>query len=152
MTQIILDTINFDKEAIRNKSFTTKTNIQYSILECVNNTTNVSSLNNQYRSVIMDPESKIVLSYSPPNELPFDHFQNSYPNLNTKEFQVSEMIEGIMIQLFYDYRIGKWEIATKSAVGCDYWYFRTQYNDDTTVKQLTFRDMFLDAMGSNTLY
>jgi hypothetical protein len=58
---------------------------------------------------------------------------------------MSEIIEGTMINLFYGPE--GWEIATKSAIGGHYWYYRSQYGDSPVdVKQKTFRQMFLEAM------
>jgi hypothetical protein len=62
---------------------------------------------------------------------------------NTR-FVLDEMVEGTMINLFYDPRAEKWEIATRKNVGADCWFYRTQYfNSGNTQK--TFRQMFLDA-------
>lgn len=61
---------------------------------------------------------------------------------------VSEIIEGTMINLFYDPGAESWEIATKGAVGGNYWFFRTQYPSvGVEGRQLTFRQMFLEACG-----
>lgn len=61
---------------------------------------------------------------------------------------ISEIIEGTMINLFYDPDAESWEIATKGAVGGNYWFFRTQYPSvGVEGRQLTFRQMFLEACG-----
>lgn len=61
---------------------------------------------------------------------------------------------------------GFWEIGSRGAIGCNYWYYRTQYlleEHDTepvqteweeprkhsTKQQITFRQMFLDAMKTD---
>ena len=49
------------------------------------------------------------------------------------------------MNLFYDPRRETWEIATKGAIGGNYWYYRTQYGEKDT-SQLTFREMFNDAL------
>jgi hypothetical protein len=59
-------------------------------------------------------------------------------------FKAEETIEGTMINLFWDERVG-WEIATKKSVGCNYFYFRNQY--DGVGEQKTFRQMFLEAFS-----
>ena len=51
-----------------------------------------------------------------------------------------------MVNLFYDSRIRKWEIATKGAIGGNYWYYRNSYDGDNK-SQLTFRQMFLESLG-----
>jgi len=104
----------------------------------------------QYRSVIMsDPENKI-LCFSPPKSINYDEFKNKYPEINNRIF-TNEIIEGTMINLFYDKRINKWEISSKGAVGGQYYYYRNIYDDtvQSHEKQTTFYQMFLDAFRSS---
>lgn len=170
-----LKTVDYNKELIKSKSFANKENpdIHYSILETVKNEVFDDEDSSRYRSVIVRPDTNSVLSYSPPMETDFSVFKNKYPDLSKlskmlpivqKKFIINEMIEGIMIHLFYDPRISSWDIATKSAIGGKYWYFRTQYPhptnimigqpttnikpiNDTSQPQMTFRDMFLEALN-----
>lgn len=96
----------------------------------------------KYRSVVFsEPEGKL-LCYSPPKSITMDLF--SMRNASQKNVMITEVKEGIMISLFWDDRINGWELASKGAVGCNYWFFRTQY-DNTEKTQKTFRDMFLEA-------
>ena len=118
-----------------------------------------------YRSVVLDNESKAVLCVAPPKSVTFDHFREcgSVPEINgvidclheknqlqeshVTSLVVTEMVEGTMVNLFYDTRAKTWEIASKGAIGGNYWYFRTNYeNVGDLTPQLTFRDMFLDAL------
>ena len=69
-----------------------------------------------YRSVIYSSPEMYLLSYSPPRSISIDSFAAKYPMINDSIF-ANEMIEGMMIHLFYDFRIQKWEIATKSKIG-----------------------------------
>ena len=69
-----------------------------------------------YRSVIYSSPEMYLLSYSPPRSISIDSFAAKYPMVNDSIF-ANEMIEGMMIHLFYDFRIQKWEIATKSKIG-----------------------------------
>ena len=165
-----LEIINYDKILIKTKSFSTKVGIPYTILEtAINNGFNDSKGDskgdngNLYRSVIINPNNNTVLSYSPPVETDFLGFKTKFPDLSltndSQKMVINEMIEGIMIHLFYDKRIRCWDIATKSAVGGDYWFFRTQYGNNETIMdnntihinpnpvQLTFRQMFLEALN-----
>ena len=57
---------------------------------------------------------------------------------------ITEMIAGIMIHLFYDDRIQKWEIATKGSVGCKYYFRKTGESYSPT--KTTYYRMFLDAL------
>ncbi len=121
-----------------------------------------------YRSVVLDSETKAVLCVAPPKSVTFDHFREcgSVPEINgvldclhekpgmgwlqdshVSSLVITEMIEGTMVNLFYDERAKTWEIASKGAIGGNYWYFRTSYeNVGHDAQQLTFRDMFLDAL------
>jgi len=94
-----------------------------------------------YRSVIIDAVDNKVVCVAPPKSVTFEHFQNAASNIS-----ITEIVEGTMINLFYDQRRESWEIASKSAIGGNYWYFRTEYPLLTHGKQMTFRDMFVDAL------
>ena len=117
----------------------------------------------QYRSIIVNPDDNEFLCFTPPKSMTFDGFtqlesSNDIAPASVKETPifVNELIEGTMISLFYDPRIESWEIASKGAIGGNYWFYRTQYNislrpsvEDVQVEQPTFRKMFLDAFRSN---
>ena len=99
---------------------------------------------NSYRSVILDPVTDRIMCFSPPKSVTLETFASKFPNLSG--VTATKIIEGTMMNLFYDPRIESWELASKSAVGCNYWYFRTQYSVNSGIPQLTFRDMFVDAL------
>tara|TARA_Y100000816_G_C26108210_1_gene589896 strand:- start:1526 stop:2746 length:1221 start_codon:yes stop_codon:yes gene_type:complete len=148
---IFVDTENFDKEFINSKIYKNKTNnAEYTILNYnnLNENENKDNMNiGAYRSVIVDPVSKDILCFSPPKSISLNTFQSNFPNIDTgsENIEISTIIEGTMINLFYDFRISSWEIATKGAVGGNYWYYRNSYNEDK--KQFTFREMFLNTLG-----
>lgn len=148
-----LNTIEYNKQDIKTKLYTTQ-KAGYIIL---NNNVNKDSLNvsdyiekpdcsGLYNSVILIPDTNMVISYSPQTEVCINSFISAYPII-TSDICVNEFIEGTLIHLFYDFRINSWEIATKSAVGGDYWFYRTNYSDECV--QMTFRDMFIEALTSN---
>lgn len=106
--------------------------------------------NGKYRSVVIDPteEPPKILSFSPPKSVTMHYFREKYPNLDDT-ILINEIIEGTMINLFYDHRTNGWEISTKGAVGGNYWFFRNQYPSvpkTMASSQVTFRRMFLDAL------
>ena len=73
-----------------------------------------------------------------------------HPSLDDTESQsvlVNDIVEGTMINLFWDPRRETWEIATKGSVAGNYWYYRTNYKQQDK-KQLTFREMFCDAISA----
>jgi len=113
----------------------------------------LDTVNSKYRSVLFSyPENKLVC-FSPPKSLDYSDFIQKYPKIGD-EFSIVEKIEGISIQLFYDERIHSWEIATKTNIGGNYWYFANTSGSETqgyqghNVENLhpTFYDMFLDAI------
>jgi hypothetical protein len=88
------------------------------------------------RSVVVNASNKIV-SFSPPKCISYDEFIEKNPLYN-ENIIVEELVEGTMIQLFWDSYECKWEIATKSSIG--------GYNSNTFTK-MSFRDMFFDALN-----
>lgn len=151
-------TLNIDKyidnnnDKIKSKIYKPKcSSIEYKILNYDN--TIVCNNDNKlgmYRSVIVShPENKIV-SFAPPKSMTLDFFKELNPDIQSPDIIVNEIIEGTMISLFYDQRIQSWEVASKGAVGCNYWFYRLQYDKITEkVEQPTFRKMFLDVFNSS---
>ena len=101
-----------------------------------------------YRSVITCNDN--IVSFAPIKSSSFEKFQGINHGSSfdfTKQLFANEVIEGTMINLFYNKEMGDWEIATKSAIGGNYWYYRTQYDGSTEFnKQMTFRQMFMEAL------
>ena len=108
--------------------------IQYKkdILTCKN----VSTIG-QIRSVVSD--GKKIYVYSPPKSINFE----TVSKLDYNEFEVEELVEGTMINLFWNDHNEDWEISTKSTVGAKY-----SFNQDN---RKTFRSMFLEAMNTQGL-
>ena len=134
----------------------------------------------KYRSVISDPDTHRLLCVAPWTALTSSDFvSNGYTvshlvdrdttgqpcrpvvwwktaldqlsSGNNSQFMLDEMVEGTMINLFYDPRSEKWEIATRKNVGADCWFYRTQYfNLENTQK--TFRQMFMDAFPAHYVH
>jgi hypothetical protein len=146
-TMFDIDTDTYNEQKIKNKSYSTS-NAVYQILNYDKDILcDDDEINSVYRSIVIDPSHKNILCFSPPKSIPIDSFVEKYPELNDK-ILVNEIIEGTMINLFYDKRIESWEISSRSAIGGNYWYFRNHYDnirDSDSQEQLTFRDMFVDA-------
>ena len=113
-----------------------------------------------YRSIILNEPGNKVLCFSPPKSIPIAQFRELFPTLQRSEFLVNDIIEGTMISLFYDTSSAtgpRWEIATKSAVGGNYAFFKTNFNlifnnnhhqqagYGAPRREVTFRDMFNEA-------
>lgn len=110
-----------------------------------------------YRSVIMDANNNNICSFSPPKSITMPI---NYDKLcGDADILVNDIIEGSMVNLWYDRTAGCWEISTKSAVGGEYVYFRNDLSDgaDTNeltdmpfIGQVTYKTMFLDAICEGT--
>lgn len=145
-----LDLVHYNRNKIKTKAYEFKST-KYQIL---NYDQDVICDNDQeygkYRSIVMDhtQEPHKLLSFSPPKSVTMDFFKEKYPKINDT-ILVNEIVEGTMINLFYDKRIESWEISTKGAVGGNYWFFRNQYPSipkTMALSQPTFRRMFLEAL------
>lgn len=97
------------------------------------------SKNGLYRSVLLSYPDKKVLSFAIPKTMQFQHFRNIYPDWN-EHFHVSEYIDGIPIQLFYDSRIMQWEIAIQDSIGG----YHSHYHNNISFSP---RKKFIDALG-----
>jgi hypothetical protein len=67
-------------------------------------------------------------------------FHEKNPQLDAETILVREFIDGIMVNLFYDKRVERWELSTRYKVGGDYY---PQKNMD---KKRTLTALFLDAL------
>lgn len=107
-----------------NKTYTT---LKYDKSKLTNDNLDACGI---YRSVITSNNQINV--FSPPKSIDYNTFKQKYPEC---ECLAEEYIEGTMINLFYDEDVNKWEIASKSTVGCNFTYFK---------EQPTFRELFFD--------
>jgi len=122
-----------------------------------------------YRSVIVNPGKQQVCCFSPPKSVSMDHFLRDTRNVDTSSVSdtipddvvVNEIIEGSMINIWYDHAIQSWEISTKTSIGGNNVYCRSSLSDgaDTEPENLsmdetvfigdkTFRQMFLEAIST----
>jgi hypothetical protein len=139
---INLNTLN-NKE-LKTKNYETK-NAKYLIFS-----EDDSIETSKYNSIIACPETNKIMCFSPPKPIEMNTFMDKNPEI-TENILVNEIIEGTMVNLFYDHRIQSWELATKGAVGGNYWFYRNQYSlgNFKNKRQITFREMFLEVFGDN---
>ena len=143
--------VNYDENKIKSKTYKTNEGTSYNILNYDKEILcNDDIMNGYYRSMVIDPDTNNVLSFAPPKSIPIESFKERFPKVNEDNIYINEIVEGTMINLFWDARLDRWEISTKSAVGGNYWYFRTSYDINDTQKQLTFREMFIEACGEDS--
>ena len=149
----ILDLENCHPDIKKKRCINKNTQLQYTILNYDRNSLLYDKTERLYRSVILsDPEGEL-LSFSHPRSEVLQIFRERFPKISPDQIYINEIIEGTMIQLFWDSRKNDWEIATKGSVGADSWFYRTYYpefDDGKTVEksQKTFRDMFFDVFPS----
>jgi len=93
-----------------------------------------------YRSVVYSFLNNNILSFSPPKSLTNRAFMEKYPVINNNLI-INEFIEGIMVNLYYDNEIGKWDIATRDKIGGKYHISRRA----THLKKKTVYELFLEA-------
>lgn len=85
-----------------------------------------------FRSVLTD--GKKIYVFSPPKSLPFSEcIKNDY-----NDCILEELVEGTMINLFWNDYINAWDMTTKGCIGGRYSF----YQDN----KKSFREMFLEAM------
>ena len=101
-----------------------------------------------YRSAIVSNGKLICLA--PTKSLSRGNFQ-PYVNkaLSGKDGNsfYTQIVEGTMINLFWDEANQSWEIASRRNIGCNCWYFKRTDGGE----QITFREMFFEALGITSL-
>ena len=106
-----------------------------------------------YTSVVIDTSAERIVAYSMPKPCELSVLEAElFATEDAGNFHFEEMIEGTMLNLFYNTCDAKWEIATRNAIGGNYWFYRTQYDITGNVsqskkRQTTFLEMFIEALG-----
>jgi len=149
-TSYNIDALDFDKDKVKSKIYKWNDDVSYTIL---NNDSTMLAFSDEtvrnYRSVILD-ENNHVLCFAPPNSISTETFMQKYGNDNVlPEIYLNEIVEGTMVNLFFDARIHSWQIATRGAIGGKYWFFRNEYSDDNKITQKTFKQMFIECFRSD---
>lgn len=110
---------------------------------------NANLKNRIYRSAIMTGDK--LLALAPAKSLSNDNFVYSLANetndfVSENKFVANEIIEGTMVNMFWDSNANNWEISTKKGIGGKYFFFRNKYEADLEEpEQKTFHQMFLEA-------
>jgi len=104
------------------------------------------------RSVIVNSDNNVVC-FAPPKSIPSDIFMKKYDITKddiTKKIIAQEFVEGTMINVFWDDKIGLtggWEISTRNTIGATSSFYKSSNPKETK----TFRTMFLEACKENNL-
>jgi hypothetical protein len=110
------------------------------------------------RSTLYGPDGKI-LCVSPPHLSSISHFMENAIG----KIHVTEFVEGTLINVFYDTHTADWDMMTKTHLGANNWFIRTEYEsfmgkspEDgkgfVYAPQHTFRQMFIHAIGGTQAY
>jgi|LauGreDrversion4_2_1035121.scaffolds.fasta_scaffold30448_2 hypothetical protein len=99
---------------------------------------NFNLRNRIYRSAILSGNR--LLALAPSKSLSNDVLQDAVPE--SHHFSATEIIEGTMVNMFWDPNAECWEIATKKGIGGNYYFFRSGLDEP---EQKTFRQMFFEA-------
>ena len=144
-----IDTVKYNENKIKTKTYS-KSGVTYTILNYDKDVLCDDDYNSgYYRSIISSSPENKILAFSPQKSLKNEIFIEKYPNIDANIF-MNEIIEGTMINLFFDERIEQWEISTRGAVGGSYFYYRNQYELDSDRKnQTSFYQMFLEALSAD---
>jgi len=97
------------------------------------------------RSIVSNSDNRVV-SFSPPKSIPSDDFIRNYSD-NIENILAEEFIEGTMINVFWDPKIGlsgAWEISTRNTIGATSSFYKSSNSK-------TFREMFLEAANAANL-
>jgi hypothetical protein len=136
--QIDISPETIQKLQVNKKMYNTP-DAKYTILNCDKNyLCDTDRQRRVYNSVIIDDTTQCIVNVGMPISMPMGTFEEG-------TLQVTELIEGTMIYLFYETTNERWQIATTNAVGGMYSYFRDNVN-----KSPTFSSMVMDAFREPT--
>lgn len=90
-----------------------------------------------FRSLVLDLDDKKVVAMAPPKSLRLD--DSNFKQIDFKDLQIQQFVEGTMINMFWDNKKDDWEITTRSSVGGNVKFYQDKDN-------LTFKEMFEEAV------
>jgi hypothetical protein len=124
------------------QEYTTKKGEKYTILQYNKDYIYLSNISTYglLRSVVLSDTD--ILCFSPPKSVPSDMFIKKYP-VDGSVITAEEFVEGTMINLFYDHKIGSWQTATRKTVGAEVRFY--------THSTKTFNTMFQEAFDASNL-
>jgi hypothetical protein len=142
------DMVIANLENVESKPYlVTNTDTDYIILNC--DPTLVfrdDTIRGRMNAVVLCNQTRDILAIGPSKPYTMDKFKQIHgdviPRENRQSIEITEMVEGLFFQLFWDERINKWEIGTHNAVSGNYAYYRMPH-----LKSPTYREMICQAMG-----
>lgn len=140
------DTVIANLQNIQSKPYiVTSTDTDYIILNC--DPTLVfrdDTICGRMNPVVLCNQTRDILAIGPTKPYTLEKFKQIHGDkVNRDSIEITEMVEGLFFQLFWDERISKWEIGTHNAVSGNYAYYRMPH-----VTSPTYRTMICEAMGN----
>jgi hypothetical protein len=140
----IMNGLSLNNEKIIVIDYSTKSNKKYKLVRYNKDILSIDNVSSHglLKSVIINSDNKVI-GFSPPKSLSFENFINKYPYIS-QDIVIEEMIDGIMVNLFWDATIGVnggWEISTRNEIGGNIFV-----NDNTTLNT-----MFQEVCKKNKL-
>jgi len=144
---IINDKVNTNILKFNNMESRTSTNQKYTVIRYDKDLLSIDLIKTHglCRSIILNSDNYVV-SFAPQKSIKADDFIQMYSE-NTPGIVAEEFVEGTMINVFWDPKIGLtggWEISTRNTVGATSSFYKSS-------KAKTFRTMFLEAAKANNL-
>lgn len=143
------DTAIADLQKIRSKHYiVTSTDTDYIILNCDQTLVfRDETICGRINAVVLCNQTRDILAIGPTKPYTLEKFKqihgDTIPRENRQSIEITEMVEGLFFQLFWDERISKWEIGTHNAVSGNYAYYRMPH-----MTSPTYRSMICEAMGN----
>ena len=104
--------ININNAGVIRKDINNKDNCNYYILKYDKERIIDNNEIKNYRSVIFKifTDGNKLLCYSLPKSIPFIEFVENNKDINNDDIVITEIVEGTMINLFYDKYQNKWQL------------------------------------------
>ncbi len=149
-TTFIIDTTESSIEELKSIEskpvLVNETDTDYLILNCDQSRAySDESLRGRINALVLNDNTREILAIGPSKPFTLETFKKNYGETieNKKSFEITEMVEGLFFQLFWDERIQLWEIGTHNGVFGNYSYYRLPH-----LNAPTYRSMICQAMGS----
>ena len=92
-----------------------------------------------YHSVLFSYPNKKLLSFCPSKLTTYKYFRTLFPKLD-ENIQITEHVDGVLVNLYFDEIVGEWEITTKNNIGG----YESLYDDE---EKMTVKEGFVSNLG-----
>jgi len=140
--------LNSPNSCVKSTTSTTKQNV-YEIYNYGCDDVGNDKDTSMYKSVIIDKHTRDIYGFSPPKSVNIATFVSKYlhsedtQTMRTDTYLINDIIEGIMVNLWYDFFAETWEISSRYSVGG----MDVEKIDDCDVDAMSVLEMFLEVIG-----